>query len=74
MAMAHDPFREPARDHPREPWPDGFREHLEAQLDGFSAIVTRALADNGASLFGDGPYARENGPGFVARIMVWLRA
>ncbi|MBM7416182.1 MULTISPECIES: hypothetical protein [Nocardiaceae] len=38
-------------------WPDGFREHLVEQCDGFSSIMSRAIADNGASLFRDGPYA-----------------
>ncbi|MGU3436507.1 inositol 2-dehydrogenase [Actinomycetes bacterium M1A6_2h] len=38
------------------PWPEGFKEHLVAELDGFSPITSRAIADNGASLFKDGPY------------------
>ncbi|MBY6705866.1 inositol 2-dehydrogenase [Rhodococcus sp. BP-241] len=50
---------EPDRQHPgsRLAWPEGFREHLVEQCDGFSSIMSRAIADNGASLFRDGPYA-----------------
>lgn len=29
-----------------------------AQFDGYSPLVTRALEDNGASVFRDGPYGR----------------
>ncbi|KIQ18378.1 hypothetical protein [Rhodococcus sp. MEB064] len=50
MSAPHEPAR--------YPWPDGFREHLVEQCDGFSSLMSRAISDNGASLFGDGPYAK----------------
>ncbi|MDJ0358924.1 inositol 2-dehydrogenase [Rhodococcus sp. H29-C3] len=51
-------------------WPDGWREHLISEFDGFSPLVTRALADNGASLFNDGPYARS---GFLSQLRAFGR-
>ena len=57
MEAQHEPAR--------YSWPDGFREHLIREFDGFSPLVTRALEDNGASLFPDGPYGRST---FWARL------
>ncbi|MDJ0392100.1 inositol 2-dehydrogenase [Rhodococcus sp. G-MC3] len=50
MEAQHEPAR--------YSWPDGFQDYLVAQFDGYSPLVTRALEDNGASVFRDGPYGR----------------
>lgn len=39
-------------------WPTGFKEFLISEFIDFSPLVNRALEDNCASLFHDGPYAK----------------
>ncbi|SNT38015.1 inositol 2-dehydrogenase [Rhodococcoides kyotonense] len=62
MEAQHEPAR--------HAWPDGFREHLIREFEGFSPIVDRAIEDGGASLFNDGPYRR---PGLWARVRAFGR-
>ncbi|NIL87265.1 hypothetical protein RhoFasGS6_04686 [Rhodococcus fascians] len=52
--MSVEAQHEPAQ----QAWPTGFKEFLVCEFTDFSPLVTRAMEDNCASLFHDGPYGR----------------